>query len=425
MSTTLEPAAPAEMPRPATGPIASLRRGLKALASLQLTVVLFSLAMGLVFFGTVAQVDYGIWTVVDKYFWSWIVWVPFDIFNKFGQVFFDFPKEGPPWKGSFPFPGGKLLGGAMLLNLLAAHLVRFRITWKRSGILLIHSGLILLFVGEFITREFAIEQVMSINQGESVNYTQDSRHYELAFMTKTATGQRDTVIPENRLTPGSRITHEDLPVDVEVVQYMKNANYLEPTPSRQNPATAGSGLKMIAEPMKEESGVSTEQREDIPAAYVTLYRKGTNESLGTFLVSRLLTYQGVSEVVPGTDGKVTMALRNRRYYKPFSLHLIEFRHDKYIGTDLPKNFSSRVVLLDPEQNIEREVVISMNQPLRHRGETFYQADFDKRTEKTTHLQVVRNPGWLLPYISCAVMTLGMLVHFGIYLTQFLVRRAAA
>lgn len=425
MSAAIEPVAPADNPRPAPGPGYYLLRGLKALASLQLTVVLFAFSIGLVFFGTVAQMEAGIWTVVDQYFWSWWVWVPFELFNKFGQIFFDFPKDGRPWKGSFPFPAGKLLGLLMLINLLAAHLLRFRITWKRSGILLIHSGLILLFVGEFITREFAIEQRMTINQGESVNYTEDNRTFELAFSRKTENGQKDTVIPQDKLVPGTRITHDDLPVDVEVVQYMKNAEYLDPSPQLKNPATAGAGLKIIAREQREEAGVETQQRGDIPAAYVTLYQKGTNESLGTYLVTPLLTVQGVSEPIPNTHGAVTMTLRNKRYYKPFSLHLVEFRFDRYIGTEMPKNYSSRVILLDPEQGIEREVVISMNEPLRHRGETFYQADFDKRTEKTTILQVVRNPGWLIPYISCAVVSLGMIVHFGIYLTQFLKRRAAA
>lgn len=425
MSATLEPAAPAGTPKPPPGPGYYLRRVLKAAASLQLTVVLFAIAMGLVFFGTVAQVDFGIWTVVDKYFWSWIVWVPFDIINKFGQVFFDFPKNAPPWHGSFPFPGGKLLGGAMLVNLLAAHLTRFRISWKRSGILLIHSGLILLFVGEFITREFAIEQQMTINQGESVNFTQDTKQFEIAFVRKTTAGQKDTVIPEDKIKAGGRIIHDDLPVDVEIVQYMKNANFIDPPSWMENPATVGAGLKMIAEPMKEEAGVASAPRGDIPAAYVKLFKKGTNESLGTYLLTPLLTVQGFNETVPGTDGAVTMTMRGKRYYKPYSLHLVEFRHDKYVGTELPKNFSSQVILIDPEQGIEREVVISMNQPLRHRGETFYQADYDKRTEKTTYLQVVRNPGWVIPYVSCAVITLGMIVHFGIFLTQFLMRRAAA
>jgi hypothetical protein len=315
----------------------------------------------------------------------------------------------------------------MLVNLLAAHLTRFRVTWKRSGILLIHSGLILLFVGEFVTREYAVEQQMAINEGDSVNYTQDTRNYELAFTRKTPDGERVTVIPQEKLQGGGRITHEDLPVDLVVVRFMKNANFFDPTPGMPNIATAGAGLKIIAEEMKEEAGVETQQKGDIPAVYLELFKKGTQDSLGIFLVTPLLTIQGVTEPLPGTegDGVIKMSMRNKRYYKPFSVHLIEFRFDKYVGTMTPKNYSSRVVLLDPEEGVEREVEISMNSPLRYRGETFYQADFDKRTEKTTYLQVVRNPGWIIPYVSCAVVTLGMIVHFGIFLTQFLIRRAAA
>ena len=65
----------------------------------------------------------------------------------------------------------------------------------------------------------------------------------------------------------------------------------------------------------------------------------------------------------------------------------------------------------------------MNEPLRHRGETFYQASWNEKTEKGTVLQVVRNPGWLMPYFSCAIVSIGMLVHFGIGLISFLERRA--
>jgi hypothetical protein len=41
---------------------------------------------------------------------------------------------------------------------------------------------------------------------------------------------------------------------------------------------------------------------------------------------------------------------------------------------------------------------------------------------TTVLQVVRNPGWLLPYISCALMALGLLIQFSIHLVGFIGKR---
>ena len=88
------------------------------LASLRLTVFLFVLAFILVFTGTLAQVDAGIWTVVHTYFRTLYVWVPL-------QIFFVRSLHVP---GGFFFPGGWLIGGALLTNLLAAHLVRFKLT---------------------------------------------------------------------------------------------------------------------------------------------------------------------------------------------------------------------------------------------------------------------------------------------------------
>ena len=69
----------------------------------------------------------------------------------------------------------------------------------------------------------------------------------------------------------------------------------------------------------------------------------------------------------------------------------------------------------------RDVLIYMNQPLRYGGRTFYQASFGKG-DTLSVLQVVENPGWLLPYISCALVALGLVVHFLAMLFKFLARR---
>src|SRR5438445_13176121 len=145
------PAPPAPSPRAKAKPI--YMRILDTVASLRITVVLFSFSLALVFFGTLAQVDEGIWFVVGKYFRSAFVWVPFQIF---------FPRPTPDGGGiavggAFPFPGGWLLGGILLVNLLADHAIRFKMTWKRSGILLIHAGLIVMMMSELITGLMAVE----------------------------------------------------------------------------------------------------------------------------------------------------------------------------------------------------------------------------------------------------------------------------
>lgn len=59
----------------------------------------------------------------------------------------------------------------------------------------------------------------------------------------------------------------------------------------------------------------------------------------------------------------------------------------------------------------------MNHPLRYQGMSFYQSGFDNN-DTTTILQVVQNPSSLIPYISCALIALGMVVQFGMHLARF-------
>lgn len=120
----------------------------------------------------------------------------------------------------------------------------------------------------------------------------------------------------------------------------------------------------------------------------------------------------------------TMQIRPERKYLPFSLTLLDFSHDRYAGTNIPKNFSSRLHLRTDDGRDDRDVLIYMNNPLRAGGMTFYQASFDN-DDKTTILQVVRNPGWLVPYIACVAMAFGMVIQFCMHLVGFARKRANA
>jgi hypothetical protein len=411
--------------RPEGGPALVGYKIITGLASLRLTVWLFALAVILVFFGTLAMMDEGLHTVLTKYFRSkTFVWIPFQLFVRFCQVFFGVDQK-LVIGGSFPFPGGWLIGSLLLINILAAHAVRFRISWKRSGVLILHSGLILLFIGEFVAGEFAQEGRMDIWEGASSNFTWDHSKSELAI-TDASNPAYDTmtVIPSSMLTVGQTIRNDQLPFDVETVQYMPNAS--RPLSLKAldenavNSADKGDGREMAVRPIPPVNGTGSEI--DTPAAYVKLKKKNSEDSLGTYLVTVNLPDSKQSVRVDGKD--YLLSMRFARIYRPYSLHLIKFSFDRHPGTGVPKNYSSRVQLVDPESKEDREVLIRMNEPLRYRGETFFQADFDHTTEKATVLQVVRNPGWTLPYISCFLVALGMIVHFGMHLVAFLQRRLA-
>jgi hypothetical protein len=161
----------------------------------------------------------------------------------------------------------------------------------------------------------------------------------------------------------------------------------------------------------------TEDGHNIPAAYVELV--GTDGTLGTWVVSIGLGNPQTFEYA-GKSWKILM--RPERHYQPFSVTLEKFSHDIYPGTDIPKNFSSKIRIDTPEGGPGREVLIYMNNPLRYAGLTYYQASFD--TDHTSILEVVRNPGWLFPYISCGAIALGLVIQFLIHLAAFAKRRRA-
>ena len=136
-------------------------------------------------------------------------------------------------------------------------------------------------------------------------------------------------------------------------------------------------------------------------------------SYGVWLVSNAL---GAPQAFVHEGRTYTLGMRRLRVTLPYSLTLKKFHHDVYPGTDTPKNFSSLVELSNPSRGERREVLIFMNQPFRYMGRTFYQASYGKG-DTLSILQVVQNPGWQLPYLSCTLVTLGLLLHFGLALRR--------
>jgi ABC-type transport system involved in cytochrome c biogenesis permease subunit len=399
-----------------------LKKVLLVLASLRVTVVLFVLSLILVWCGTLAQRDAGIWTVVNHYFrgdWktAGFIWIPFR-----NLVFFSVP-------GGFPFPGGFLLGSALMVNLLAAHAVRFRLTWQRSGILVLHSGLILLLVGEFITRQYAVEGNMTILENGSSDYLEHRTATELAVVSSADARTEDVVVvPESLLRRGGVLSDDRLPFDVEMGRYMVNSSLKEKVPEgTDNPATAGDGLHVLAVERPPVSGTNSKEI-DVASAYVTLRAKSSGESLGTYLTSVWLTDDTDMTLphpqVVRVDGKeYAISLRFKRTYKPYTIRLLEFRRETYEGTEKDMSYASLVRLEDPARGERRETLISMNNPLRYEGETFYQSGF-LPGDKGTILQVVHNPAAQLPYWACGLVAAGMLFHFGLTLVRFLNKQAA-
>ena len=397
----------------------TLRQFRDFFVSLKLTVVLLVLGLVLVFAATIDQVNLGIWAVQEKYF----------------RTFFVLARP----VGDIPvpvYPGGYLIGGLLLINLISAHFYRFRFTWRKAGIQFTHLGLILLLIGELFTGLWQEDYSMRLTQGEPKNYSESQFEFELALVDVTDPKFDDVVvIPARLLERGQPIQHPKLPFRVLPKVYYPNSTLsMRPAPGENakaateapSPATTGIGPRLIATPLP--MTYKMDER-NLPTAFVELI--GAEGSLGTYLTAPHPSRQPPHEPAIAPQAfeyggrKWTVSLRPERAYKPFTLTLLKFSHDRYAGTEIPKNFSSRIKLTTADGRDDREVLIYMNNPLRYSGLTFYQASFEPGNDKVTILQVVRNPSWLMPYIACAMMTFGLVWQFAIHLFAFVGKRRVA
>jgi ResB-like family len=418
-----------------TGPSPAFRI-LQALASLRVAVILFVLTLVIVFFGTLAQKRDSLNTVLDEYFYCWLAWVDLNLISDFTQVFLKgvrlYGTDEDPGRLRIPFPGGFAIGWAMVINLVAAHIVRFKLTWKRLGIWILHAGVIVLLGGEFIRANYAVEDQMRLSEGQSADFLYSLDRAELVFLRPGGSGADEVVSVPGRIVEnavgGIPIAHPDLPFDVEVVQYMKNtSNPLQqvtaPTPVKfgeKNPATAGLGLVVRLNAEKEVSSIKGERKINLPGCYVTLRDKTSGKPVGTYLFGT-----EIDELQPvGPDGEWRAAFRLKRTYLAYSIQAIKVERINWPNTDKPKEFKSTVRLENPATQESREVLIEMNRPLRYQGRTYYQSTMDTGgPANLTGFQVVQNPGSHIPYVACSLITLGMAFHFLLKLIDFLNRRA--
>lgn len=390
------------------GPLRSAR---DFLVSLKLTVVLLALGLILVFAATLDQVNLGIWGIQEKWFRAFVVFQPM----------------GGGGTSVPIFPGGYSIGGLLLLNLIAAHIYRFKFTWKKAGIQLTHIGVILLLVGELLSGLWQEDFTMQITEGETKSYSESQHFNELAILdTTNAEFDEVVAIPEEVVARKEPIQHSKLPFRVVIKEYFPNSDLgmRDAASAKPAQATAGIGLSVTATPVP----LTYKQNErNMPAASLELV--GANGPIGTWLVSTSFSPHSRAPFLqaPQTfthEGRTyKIAFRWARSYKPFSFRLIKVTHDVYPGTDTPKNFSSRLELKTPDGRDDREVLIYMNNPLRYGGYTFYQHQMDS-AQGLTGLQAVKNPSWLLPYVACSLMTLGLLAQFGIHLLGFIGKRTA-
>lgn len=107
-----------------------------------------------------------------------------------------------------------------------------------------------------------------------------------------------------------------------------------------------------------------------------------------------------------TDKVIVVGYGAQRIDLGFSIHLTDFRVGRYQGVQKAAAYESDVVVDETKYNI------SMNEPLKHHGYTFYQASFESDEEGkpvASVLSVNKDPGRVIKYIGSLLIVLGTIL----------------
>ena len=331
--------------------------------------------------------------------------------------------------------------------MLAGLVIVFK---KRAGIVLLHAGIALLMLNELYVGLVAVEERITLYENDVTNMARDIRTVEIA-VTDRSDEEFDQIvtIPRNLLVNDSIVDHEQLPFRVRVEFFTRNSELTRKTSdsaqelvvngsTKKLKATQGQGQFYNIKPLPPVPGAEAEKT-DLASAYVSLLPKDQSKPIASFMLSQHLSEAqttrpddgSLSDSINFEGTKYEIALRYKRSYKPYKIKLLDVEKEDYVGTSTPRSYWSKFEVIEKELDAdgnetgEEKILpsrIEMNNPLRFQGETFYQSGYQKvGTRELSTFQVVTNRGWMIPYVCCVIVALGMIAQFSTVLFKFLER----
>lgn len=356
---------------------------LKTIASLKLTVICLVVLAALVIWGTVYQAGYGLYQAQQKFFYSWF--------------FFIF--------GFIPFPGTVLVMFVLFFNLVCSLFFRIGFRLSKIGNVITHLGILILLVGGFFTFYFSEESSLMLKEGESSSLSASRHSWELAVW-EAGPGERDVyAVDASGFDPGETLWFEDLHLELVIKEYYENcsAHFLQASAAgSSNPVINSSGIQLL-----KEKPAALEIAENVPGVVLAVNPSSGNKQT-------LLLYEqdrGPTSVTIG-GRSFSFSLRKKKMMLPLNMTLKDFKMKMYPNSNIPKSYESHVTI-KAEGAVDRDVVISMNKPLRFKDYTFFQSSYYIAQDGTeyTILAVVKNAGRLVPYFSSVTIFLGLIIHF--------------
>ncbi len=314
-----------------------------------------------------------------------------------------------------PLPGARLLMLLLFVNMLLATM---RMTFRRSviGVYIVHIGILVLLAGGFVTAYGSYEGYMDLKEGDAANFSTRFNENEIAITREDGpTEETVTAIRHIERVPAGGFLYrrdDQVPFDVQMLKLWPNS-MVEVDAEGTFASREG-----VNDPDSRQFAIRSRPPGPSEARFLSgIFRIQGDNGLD---VTCILSDSLISETRVEVDGVTyRVSLRKRRDYYPFTIYLQDFERKVHPGTQVPRSFASKVVLVDPGENLERQVRIYMNHPLRYWNCTFYQASF-RQNETVSVLQVVKNRGMVFPYIATVIVSVGLILQFA----YVLVSRAA-
>ncbi|MHC4376637.1 MAG: cytochrome c biogenesis protein ResB [Planctomycetota bacterium] len=398
---------------------------MRALGSYWLSVGVLTGMFLLTYFGTLQQVEDGLYIVQQEYFYSYfVVQEPIQLFPL--PVRLPFP---------LPLPGGFVLMGLLSINLFVGGLVRIRKSQRTFGILVTHVGMAFLMAAGLVKIVDSEDGYVALAEGESSGWFQSHYLWDLVIydapLEDSGGGVREWVVPQEQFadlgSDSRKFSAAGLPFDLELAHYEDHAQVLPVGPMWQSPAPDVNGYAIRPLPNQPEA------ESHVPALWAKATVNGQPQELLLWGAARfpaiVETAAAEGDVVTaeggGGSGRYALALRKRRYEFPWEIRLEEFFMDEHPGTSMASEYRSDVTHIDEGRNTRLR--IEMNKPMRRDGYILYQASYGRRAsdgELYSQFAVVRNPSDQWPKYACYVIGIGMALAFGQRLIQHIKKQNA-
>ena len=355
---------------------------IRRLSSSQITVVCLFLLFILTFWGTIAQVQQGLYAAQDRYFNSFFFLAA----------------------GFIPFPGAQLVLWVFFVNLICMMIVTWKkySQWENSGLLITHFGLIIYFVAAFMIFHVSQESNVHLAEGEGTNVSTSYQDWELAYWKDEGSARQVTAYDARAFKPGFQVPFNGQDFTLTVKEFYPNCDAFSDTAALNNPSVFNvTGITLLtAKP------IDKEKEQNIAGASFDLDFDHKPHTL--------YVYGAEARATPvDIDGQTYyFILRHQRFPLPFTIRLDHFKAEFHPGTDMAKSYESLVTITTG--SLERQVRIYMNNPLRYKDYTVYQASYDTDSatgRQSSTLAVVKNSARVLPYIACLVVFFGLALHF--------------